>query len=247
MDRFVEQAVVLSTMDYGDADRLVTFFTAGRGKLTAFAQNARKSQRRFAGALEPMTLVRASLVERHSETFRLDTVDIEQSFPRLRSDLPRIARALYSVELCRELLREREPHLELFGQLVRYLESLEAGLAGPTSLLAFELDALARAGLMPRFDRCTSCGADAELEQARVCFDPLQGGVVCSGCQTQARQGLWVSSPLISALARLQRGERKPLPAAERASARGLLNTFIAHHIGRRLKSVDFMAVADVD
>ena len=64
MERFWERALVLSHLDYGDADRLVTLFTAARGKLTAFAAGARKSRRRFAGALEPFTLIQAKLVER---------------------------------------------------------------------------------------------------------------------------------------------------------------------------------------
>ena len=52
MERFAEEAVVLASVDYGEADRVVTLFTRGRGRLTAFAAGARKSKRRFAGALE---------------------------------------------------------------------------------------------------------------------------------------------------------------------------------------------------
>src|SRR5436305_14058355 len=145
MERFSEQALVLSTVDYGDADRIVTMFTRGRGKLSAFAAGARKSKRRFAGALEPFTLVRAQLCERRGETYRLDSVDIEAGFYSVRGDLPRIARALYCVELCRELTRDREAHPPLFALLVEYLEALEKKVAGPTSLVAFELDARAQA------------------------------------------------------------------------------------------------------
>ncbi len=102
MERFEETAVVLSTLDYADADRLVTLFTRSHGKLTAFAVGARKSKRRFAGALQPFTLLRAQLVERRGDTFRLDAADIQETFHRIREDLPRIARALYCLELCRE-------------------------------------------------------------------------------------------------------------------------------------------------
>src|SRR5687768_7026626 len=125
MDRFEEQAVVLSTVDYGDADRLVTLFTRGRGKLTAFASGARKSKRRFAGALEPFTVVRAQLVERRGDTYRLDNTDILASFVRVRADLTLISRALYCLELCRELVKDKEPHPRLFSLLVEYLEMLD--------------------------------------------------------------------------------------------------------------------------
>lgn len=244
MERFQEQAVVLSTVDYGEADRLVTLFTQGRGKLTAFAAGARKSRRRFAGALEPFTLLRAQLCERRGDTFRLDGVDVDASFHGIRSDLPRIARALYCVELCRELVRDREPHPGLFSLLLAYLEQLDREQAGPTSLIAFELDALAQAGLMPRLSPCAVCGGPTG-EHPR--FDPAHGGVTCAGCADRMRCGVPVSPALVEGLRAVQEGARVPLPADLRRRARDLLNLFIAHHLGRKLKSVDFMVQVGLD
>src|SRR5512132_1914795 len=121
MERFEEEALVLSTLDYGEADRLVTLFTKGRGKVTAFSAGARKSKRRFAGALEPFTLLKARLCERRGDTYRLDGVDVETGFWAVRGELRLIARALYCVELCRELVKDGEAHPELFSLLVGYL------------------------------------------------------------------------------------------------------------------------------
>jgi len=245
MERFSERAVVLSTLDYGDADRMVTLFTAGRGKLTAFAAGARKSKRRFAGALEPCTLVRAQLVERRGTTYRLDSVDVERSHAGLRSELALIARALYCAELCRELVRDDQPHPELFERLVGYLAELEGGAAGPTSLLAFELDALAMVGLMPRLDACAACGGPL-ADGAR--FDPESGGAVCALCAAaRAPASAAAPRPVLDGLARIQRGEKVPLGAEARQRARELLNLFISHHLGRRLRSVDFMAQVGTD
>lgn len=244
MERFADRALVLSTVDYGEADRLVTLFTWGRGKLTAFAAGARKSKRRFAGALEPLTLLKVQLVERHGSTYRLDGVDIERSFHTVREDLPRIARALYCLELCRELIREHEPHPQMFESTLAYLELLERKAAGPTSLIAFELAMLAQAGLMPRFDRCALCGGPLG-EGLR--FDPSHGGAVCEACCGRARAGMAVRAGVVQALCALQAGERTPLSPELRRHARELLNAFIAHHLGRRLKSVDFMLQVGMD
>lgn len=244
MERFVEPAVVLSTLDYGDADRVVTLLGRERGKVTAFAAGARKSKRRFAGALEPMTLLDAQLTERRGTTFRLDGAVIKRAFQDIRSDLGRISRALYAVELCRELCREHEPHPVLFDQLVAYLGELDAGRAGPTSLIAFELDALAQAGFQPRFDSCTLCGG-ALGERTR--FDPEHGGAVCENCAARSAFGVWVAPGTLRSLRALQEGARTPLPAPERKAARELLNLFIAHQLGRPLRSVEFMVQVGVD
>jgi len=244
MERFEEQAVVLSTLDYSDADRLVTLLTENHGKLTAFAAGARKSRRRFAGALQPFTLVRARLVERHGDTFRLDGADIHQAFARIREDLPLIARALYCLELCRELVRDREPHPALFALLVDHLHLLNERAAGPSSVIAFELDALAQAGLMPRFDQCALCGRPPGAEPR---FDPNHGGAVCADCSHRARGAIPVSAQLVRSMCAIQAGERSPLSPLVRQRARELLNTFIAHHIGRQLRSVAFMTQVGLD
>jgi DNA repair protein RecO (recombination protein O) len=244
MERFVDEALVLSTLDYGEADRLVTLLTRERGKLTAFAAGARKSRRRFAGALEPYMRLRVQLVETRGSTVRLDSADILAGYYSARADLSLIARALYAVELCRELTREHEPHPELFELLEGYLRRLDAKEAGPTSLLAFELAALAQAGLMPRFDTCALCGGSPG-ERPR--FDQSHGGAVCEACSGRARDAVAVPSELLSGLRALQEGERRPLSPELRARARGVLNVFISHHLGRRLKSVDFMAQVGLD
>jgi DNA repair protein RecO (recombination protein O) len=243
VDRWEDEALVLSTLDYGEADRMVTLLTRERGKLTAFAAGARKSRRRFAGALEPGTVLRARLVERHGSTVRLDGVDVLRVFNRIRQELPRIARALYALELCRELLRDAEPAAELLTLAVEWLERLDAGEAGPTSVLSFELRALALAGLMPRFEACALCGGPPGPDPT---FDALQGGAVCSRCAPRSR-GERVHPELLQGLAAIQAGERTPLPAVRRAEARAILALFIEAQLGRRLRSVDFLRSVGVD
>lgn len=242
--RIVDEALVLSCVDYGEADRIVTLFTRDRGRLSAFAAGARKSKRRFAGALEAGTHLKAQLVERRGEVFRLDGVDVVQSFHRLRDDLPRIARLLYCLELIRELTRDHEPHAALFDGLRDYLKKLDAKEAGPTSLLLFELDALAQAGFMPKFSPCALC---EQPTGDRPRFDPEHGGVVCLSCAPRVPRGMPVSPEVVEALARLQAGERTPMAPELRAKARTLLNVFISHHLGRKLKAVDFMEQVGAD
>ncbi|MBX7115335.1 MAG: DNA repair protein RecO [Myxococcaceae bacterium] len=244
MERLKAEAVVLSSVDYGDTDRIVTLLTRSKGRVTAFAAGARKSKRRFAGALEPGTYLNVQLVERRGDTFRLDGADIRETFHSLRDDLARISRALYCLELTRELCRDHEPHPELFDHLLRYLELLSKAAAGPTSLIKFELDALEVAGFRPRFSSCTLCGGELE---APAKFDPSAGGVSCPHCAARVPHGLPISLEVVQALYALQNGSKQPMNASTRSRSRELLNLFIAHHLGRRLKSVDFMSQVGLD
>src|SRR4029079_1669741 len=154
---------------------------------------------------EPFMRLRVHLVETRGSTVRLESADIQAGYYAAREDLALIARALYSVELCRELTRDHEPQPELFALLEEYLGRLDAKEAGPTSLLAFELSALAHAGLMPRFDACTLCDGPPG-EQPR--FDQSHGGAVCEPCSGRARDAVAVPPALLVGLRALQEGQR---------------------------------------
>src|SRR3990172_5979436 len=97
--------VVLRTIDYGEADRIVALLTRERGKVSVFARGARSSRRRFGGALEPFTLLRLEARERRGgDLLALDSVAVERGFGAIRTDLARIACASYACELSPELL-----------------------------------------------------------------------------------------------------------------------------------------------
>jgi DNA repair protein RecO (recombination protein O) len=243
MERFECRAVVLSNLDYGEADRVVTLLSDERGRLAAFAKGARKSKRRFSGALEPFTLLKVRLAETRGDMVRLDAAEILDGFGELRLEIGRVARASYAAELVRELCRDHEPHPDLFALLVRFLEALARKGGGAETLMRFELAALAMAGLMPRLDRCGRCG---KLAGPDSLFDPEHGGVVCPNCA--AGMGARLSQQAARALAALQReGGWDALPGHVRAEARGLLTRFVSHHLGKRLKTLDFMREVGVE
>src|SRR5215218_7037798 len=56
-------ALILRTYKLGESDRIVVFLTRDRGKKRGIAKNARRSRRRFGGALEPMTCGRVGYME----------------------------------------------------------------------------------------------------------------------------------------------------------------------------------------
>ena len=239
--------VVLRTVDYGESDRIVTLLTAERGKVSAFARAARASRRRFGGALEPFTLVRAEARERRgAELLSLESVAVERGFGAIRADLARLACAGYACDLARELVRDAEPHRDLLALLVEYLARLDAGPARPTALRAYELLALGAAGLMPRLTACARCGGALGGEE-RLAFDPAHGGALCAGCSRHASPAAPRLAPAtLSQLARLQRGglalaEAEPLTPSAGTEARDALSRFVEHHLGGRLPSRKFL------
>lgn len=234
------RAVVLRGVDYGERDRVVTLLSRERGKLSAFARGARTSRRRFGGALEPFTLVSAEVSERGGDLWGLEETTVERGFGSVRGDLLRIACASYAVDLAREMVRDAEPHEELFDVLVRYLERLDAAPARPWDLRGLELDVLRAAGLAPALDVCARCGRAAGGGPAP--FDALQGGVLCATCAPTAGAGARnLAAGTLSALRLLQHGEAPGEGTAGAAEARGALGACIEAHLGKRLPSRRFL------
>jgi DNA repair protein RecO (recombination protein O) len=248
VERWKLVGVVLRTVDYGESDRVVTLFSRERGKVSAFARGARASRRRFGGALEPFTLVSAEVRSRSaSELLGLDSTTVLRGHGGIRGDLARIACASYATEVARELVREHEPHPELFELLLEYLDLLDRAPARPATLRAYELGALHAAGLAPRLDACARCGDALDPSARAVRFDPGHGGALCTGCSASGSPGTpLLSRVAIDALGRLQAGGlasalAEPLPPPAGRELREALGAFLEHHLGRKLASRRFL------
>jgi len=250
------EALVLRSIAYGEADAVVQLLTRGRGRIAAFARGARTSRKRFGGALEPFQRIEALLAEREGqELWALREAKVIEGHGRLRDDLFRIAHAGYAAELAHDLSRAGEPADGLFALLEEFLTRLEAGAATSARLRALELGALEAAGLTPELSVCARCGE--EVAKGRAAFDPDAGGIVCSRCarghtialDPGPRAALWQlrRGGLAAADAPTSAdGSGRPADArafeSAAAQARQPLQLFLRHHLGRELKSTDFIA-----
>src|SRR5690606_35881161 len=84
-------AVVLRSIAYGEADRIVTLLTESRGKVALMARGARKSARRLAGALEPYAIVEAEIAMGSGDLGRLAQARVLRAFPGVLADLERMS------------------------------------------------------------------------------------------------------------------------------------------------------------
>jgi DNA repair protein RecO (recombination protein O) len=230
-----DDALLLRSVDYGEADRIVTLLTRGHGKLGALARSARKSKRRFAGALEGFALLDVELAIGSGDLARLQSARVTRAFPRLLGNLERMSAAGAVLRLSRDLLPERSPDDEIFDALLGMLEALdEAEVAAEPLRLAFELRLLALAGFAPLLAACGRCGKRPAKGRAAD-FDADRGSIVCQACggAAQRLRGT-VRERLIEAL------EGQCVEVAQAAwsndeleEARRLVENFTAHRLQR--------------
>jgi len=171
------EAIVLRTYPLREADLLVTLFTRAEGKLKGVARAAKKSRRRFGGALEPVTLVRVHYDDREGkELTRLDSCDILWSPMSAELDYPRIVALEHVAEMLDELLPDREASDTIFRLAVSVLHQLRAGEIW-TPLTYFQLWLVRLVGFLPELSACLACGR--KLNGDRAYYHALADGLMC--------------------------------------------------------------------
>jgi len=142
------QAIILRLTDYGEADRIASLFTLEHGRLSGIARGAKRSRKRFGGALEPFAHLQLQLQQGHALA-QMNGADIMSIFPGIRQDLNRIGFAAYACELVERLTPEEEANPRLFRLLYCYLERLDQAQASPSDRRFFAVNLLKILGYQP--------------------------------------------------------------------------------------------------
>jgi DNA repair protein RecO (recombination protein O) len=236
------EAVVLRSLRFSEADRILHLYTHERGRAGAIAKGARKTGSRFGGRLEPLSHVELVLYHGRGELATVTGASLVRSHAATRDDSHRLAVGLIGAEAVLRLFPEQERNERVFTALTRFLDALDE-VEGETPRpeldplgLAFQLKLLWLSGYLPHTGSCADCGASGPI----VGFSPRAGGVVCQECSAGA---LALSGDGLVAVESLL---RRPLSEAEDAgiSERGarealaVVSGSYEYHGGFRLRTL---------
>lgn len=247
-------AILLRSVAYGESDRVVTLLGRATGRVSALARGARKSVKRFGGALGLGlgATGEATLRDRAgAELMALERFEATDARVGLGTDIARTAHAAYAVELCDKLCAQRQPEPAVFDWLDELLGRVERQGATSERLRVFELGLLRRLGVGLELRGCTACGR-ADLGDETTRWHPERGGVVCSDC---VRTGALLTAATRRALERfgsvtLGEADAPNAPPPDRdlnaACRRAILEALRVYIPGplRSLEFIDKMAMA---
>ncbi len=170
--------LVVSVVEYGERDRLVTLLTAERGLVTARVNGARQLKNRYMATTQLFCYGRYVLAER-GHKFTVQDVILEETFYDLRADIARAALASYVCEVvC--YTGTAQPDAELLRLVLNTLYAAANGLYSLSHIKAtFEFRAASVLGFMPDVDGCAVCGSQA----GEFILHIPQGQLVCSECR----------------------------------------------------------------
>jgi len=228
------EAVVLRSMRYAEADRILHIYTPHRGRIGAIAKGVRRTRSRFGGRLEPFFRLRLVLYEGRGDLLTVTSAETLEAHPRLRGDAAALNAAARACDAVGRLFETGEPHPGVFNLLCHELALLERepAAASHANALAFRLKLLLAAGLAPQLGACASCGSPEHL----VAFSGAAGGVVCGACEATSfplheEAHAFMHDALAQPLAQAPPGSERALRQAERA-----VSETLEHHAHVRLR-----------
>lgn len=230
------EAVVLRSMRYGEADRILHVYTPMRGKISAIAKGVRRSKSRFGGRLEPFFRLNLELHEGRSDLMTVTGAETVSAYAALRADEQALNSAARACDSLGRVFDSGEPHPEVFNLLCSALTLLDEHPEKATDSfqVAFRLKLLLAAGFAPQLAACASCGEADEL----VGFSPAAGGVICASCeagsfQLDAATHRFLTDALGRPLAETPNADSRVIALADRA-----ISETAAHHGQVRLKAI---------
>ena len=243
-------AIVLRTLEFGEADLIVHLLTPRRGRVTVMAKHARKSVRRFPGSLDLFNHLEVRIHPRRRGGMPLlDRARLLSPFLSLRDHPVRYALACYLMELFSRLAPEEGigPEMEsIYGFALEALRALEVAQPDARMRVLLEVRALESLGLCPQFLDCVRCGKECQ-GPGPVGFHVADGGVICLRCRTAEEHLMTVH---LGTLRALEQGLRFPLSELARLNlgpqaleeAQQIVARFQRHHVGLELRSERFLS-----
>jgi DNA repair protein RecO (recombination protein O) len=230
------EGIVLRSLRYGEADRILHLYTPTRGRISAIAKGVRKAKSRFGGRLEPFFRLDLVLYEGRSELLTVTSAETVAAHPRLREHAGALDGAARACEAVARIFDDGDPHTGVYHLLANELALLDRdpARAGQANSLAFRLKLLLAAGFAPQLAGCASCGEAEHL----VGFSGAAGGVVCAACEASAFPlDEEAHTFMVAALGRPLAEAPDAPPRALAQTERAIIDTH-EHHANLRLRPV---------
>lgn len=237
MNAWQSEAVILRTWPVHEADQVVSLFTREQGRIRGVAKSAAKSRRRFGGALEPMTWVSASYVEKPKQDLvRLDSCEVIASPLSDPVDYARAAALAFYAEVLEEALPDHDPHEAAFRLVLAVLGHTRSNrIWMPVTYFSLWITRLL--GWMASVTHCAVCG---EAFAGDAWFHPETDGLTCARHKHAASRRL--SSESLALARRIFQSPIAALaqddwPASRAADLRRFTAQALERHLERRLRS----------
>ncbi|MGA1871066.1 MAG: DNA repair protein RecO [bacterium] len=241
------EALVIGSVNLIEADRIITFYTRGFGKIKAVAKGVKSHKSRFGSRMELLTHCNIIYTEKEGRELhyirKAETIDSHEGF---RHDMKKLTAALYIAELVENLIKEGEEgeYEVIFFFLLKVLQCLRDYSDIDSILRIYEIRMLHFLGFMPELHRCVMC--KHLFNNGRWFFSVSAGGLVCTRCRSTLNENIPISHGGVMFLRKAvsinrDKIERLHLLPSTKGEINYILHKYIVYRIEKELKSYPFL------
>jgi len=237
------EAFIIKKTKLGEADRVLTLYTPGLGKIQAKAKGVRRPRSKLAGHLELLTQSLVSLARGRNLDVIIGSQTINSFLP-LKNDLKLTSCALYAAELVNQFTAESIENRPLYQLLITTMEQLQETDKDELALRHFELHLLNNIGYRPQLQRCVSC--QSPLEPVINSFCPGAGGMLCADCRQNQPLTYPVSVDALKVLRLMQRSgpgtvQRLRIDRELSRELEGIIRQYLKYLLEREVRSAAWL------
>ena len=169
--QYKTKGILLRRVDYGEADRIVTFLTPDHGKVGAMVKGARKVKSKLAGGIELFSVSDLTLLKGRKDLDQLVSARLIEHYGDIVKDMDR---TMFGYEVLKQMDRATEDASgeEHFGVLQQTLQSLgDLTLSVQVVRVWFLLRLLHSLGHMPDLSQKSEVVSQKSEEKKTFVFD----------------------------------------------------------------------------
>ena len=202
MKQIVTRGIVLSRIDFQEADRILTIITPDQGKIRLMARGVRKVKSKLAGGIELFSLSQITFIPGRGEIKTLVSSRLQTHFGNIVKD---INRTMLGYELLKRINKLTEDATEpaYFELLARTLEGLDDETLSSEALeFWFNMQLLKITGHPPNLrttsgEQTLTKGKNYNFDYSSMTFEPSSDGTLTANHIKLMRLGTNSSRPAI--------------------------------------------------
>lgn len=236
------RCIIIKSIDFKDADKLVTIFSEKEGKIRAVAKGIKKPNSSLRPCVQPFA--HSFLFFSQSRELGLITQGrVIDFYGYIRDDINLSLPTIYLMELLDKSLMENVPYARLYQSTIDVLNTLNNTELGYKPLLFryYEMLLLIELGYKPVLDKCVLCGTSAGKVNI---ISISEGGIICENCSKQSHNNIVILGETLAILRLLSNSNINTLSRVK-SSDRALnqielvLEKYLEYYLERKLKVKD--------
>jgi len=239
------EGIVLKSIEYEEADKIVNIYTKNYGKITAIAKGVRKTKSKFGSSLEILTNS-IFLIYKCRNIDIVSQTEILESFFSTSKEVIKFAFAANCVEIVNKLTEEREINVGLFNLLKEVLHYLRETNDPKLLTLSFKWQTMSILGYRPSLNHCCRCNKGIE-DQKEMYFNIREGGLVCNNCIVKDKEECikvylyFIKLVRKILIKRLSTISKATIPDKKMKELEKITDLYIAYHSEKSFKTDRFL------